>query len=70
MKTFGSCQSSIMSEHKTKDCAGLRPYSASMFALSSVPLKFDQVQLGSLSTTREEKGESLGTSRNGPLDDV
>ena len=26
MKTFGSGQSSIASEHKTKICAGLKPY--------------------------------------------
>ena len=28
MKTFGSGQSSIMSEHKTNDCAGWRPRSS------------------------------------------
>ena len=40
VEMFGSGQSSIMNEHKTKDCAGLRPYSTSMFALLSAPLKF------------------------------
>ena len=40
MKTFGSCESSIINEHKTKDCPGLRPYSTSMFALLEAPLKF------------------------------
>ena len=40
MKTFGSCQSSIMNERKTKDCAGLRPYSTPRCAPLSAPLKF------------------------------
>ena len=40
MKTLGSGQSSTMNEHKTKDCAGLRPSSTSMLALLSAPLKF------------------------------
>ena len=40
MKTLGSGHSSIMNEHKTKYCAGLRPSSTSMFALSPAPLKF------------------------------
>ena len=39
MKSFESGQSSLMNEHKTKDCAGLRPYSTSMFAPLSAPLK-------------------------------
>ena len=39
MKTFGSGQSSIMIKHKTKDCAELRPYSISMLASWSAPLK-------------------------------
>ena len=37
---FGSGESSIMSEHKTKDCAGWRPYSTLTFALFSAPSKF------------------------------
>ena len=40
LNTFGSGQLSIINEHKTKDCTGLRPYSTSMFALFSAPLKF------------------------------
>ena len=36
LQTFGSGQSSILSEHKTKDCAGLRPYATPTFALLSV----------------------------------
>ena len=40
MKTFGSGQSSILNEHKTKDCAGLWPFSTSRFNLLSAPLKF------------------------------
>ena len=41
MKMFGSGQSSIMNEHdKTKDCAGLRPFSTSRFSPLSDPLKF------------------------------
>jgi len=32
MKTFGSGQSSIVYVHKIKDCAGLKPYSASKCA--------------------------------------
>ena len=40
MKTFVSGQSSIMSEHKTKDCAGLWPFSTSRFAPLSARLKF------------------------------
>ena len=40
LKTFRSGQSSIMNEHKTKNCAALRRYSTSMFALLSAPLKF------------------------------
>lgn len=41
MKTFESGQSSVMSEHKTKDnCGGWWPYSTSMFALLTAPLKF------------------------------
>jgi len=39
MKTFGSGQSCIIIEHKTKDFAGLRPYSSSMFAPLLVPFK-------------------------------
>ena len=31
IETFGSGQSSIMSEHKTKDCVGLRPLVCSSF---------------------------------------
>ena len=34
-KLFGSGQSIIMNEHKTKDCAGLSPYLTSMFATLS-----------------------------------
>ena len=37
MKTFGSGQSSIINEHKTKDCAALR---SSRCAPLSAPLKF------------------------------
>ena len=37
MKTFGCGHSSITSSHETKDCAGLRSYSTSMFALLSAP---------------------------------
>ena len=40
MKMFGSGESSIISEHKTKDYAGLRPYSTLTFALLSAPSKF------------------------------
>ena len=40
MKTFGSGQSSMIKEPKTKDCAGLRPFSTSRFAPLSDPLKF------------------------------
>ena len=40
MKTFGSCESSIINEHKTKDCAGLRLHSRSMLALLEAHLKF------------------------------
>ena len=32
MITFGCGHSSIISEHKTKDCAGLKPYSTSKCA--------------------------------------
>ena len=39
VEMFGSGQSSIMNEHKTKDCVGLRSYSTSMFALLSASLK-------------------------------
>ena len=42
MKTFGCGPSSITSEHKTKDCAGLRAYSTSLFALLQAPLKFTE----------------------------
>jgi len=48
MKTLGSGQSSTMNEHKTKDCAGLRPSSISMFALLSAPLKFAEIHNHSL----------------------
>ena len=40
MKTFGSCESSIINEHKTNDCAGLRLHSRSMLALLEAHLKF------------------------------
>ena len=40
VEMFGYGQSSMMNEHKTKDCAGLRSYATSMFALLSAPLKF------------------------------
>ena len=43
MKTFVSGQSSIMSEHKTKDCAGLWPLSTSRFAPLSARLKFAEI---------------------------
>ena len=49
MKTFGSGQSSIMNELKTKDCAGLRSYSTSLSALWSVHLKFAEFHNHSLS---------------------
>ena len=39
LKMFGSGQSSIMIEHKTKDFAGLRPYSSSMFTPLLAPFK-------------------------------
>ena len=48
MKTFGSGQSSIMSEQKTKDCVGLRPLPTSMFVLLSIPLKFAELHNHSL----------------------
>ena len=40
MKTFESGQSSILNEHKTKDCVGWWPFSTPRFAPSSAPLKF------------------------------
>ena len=48
MKSFESGQSSLMNEHKTKDCAGLRPYSTSMLTLFSVLLKFAELHSHSL----------------------
>ena len=40
IKTFESVHSSIINEGKTKDCALSKPYSTSMFAPLSAPLKF------------------------------
>ena len=48
MKTFGCRQLSITSAHGRKECAGLRPYSTSMFALFSVLLKFAELHNHSL----------------------
>ena len=48
LKTFGSGQTRIMSGHKTINCAGLRPYSTSMLALVSTPLKFAEYRNHSL----------------------
>ena len=67
-KTFGSGQSSRMrNEHKTKDCAGLRPYSTSRCAPLSAPLKFAELHshsplLAMVETTRLLLGDWFSAS--------
>ena len=69
MKTFGSCESSIINEHKTKDCAGLRLYSRSMRALLEAHLKFAEFHNHSPLLTRswEKKVVRIGKYFKGTL---
>ena len=54
MKRFGSGQSSIMNEHKTQDCVGLRPHSTPMFAPLSAPLNIAEFHYHSPPLTMEK----------------
>lgn len=69
MKTFGSCESSIINKHKAKDFAGLRLYSRSMLALLEAHLKFAEFHNHSLLLTRswEKKVVRIGKYFRGTL---